>query len=294
MPLRLRDWIGRIRDRSRRPVHEAPTAAGPILPDYRLASGIAIGVAALFVVLSPVGTDRLSTPVRLGYWLGIMLGGSAIGVALARWLYRAPAIERHPVLGALVAGVILTPPISILVAAANRFAFGLSLVSAAHWLTLLPAVFGLSCGLSLVNIWASRGRRASMDGAPARQPAREDASPPPPPACAPGADEGEAMFRSRLPYIVRTADLWALEAEDHYLRVHSSAGRTLILMRLSDAMAALARLDGAQTHRSWWVARSAATPIETNQGRAVLALPDGTRAPVSRSFYRDLKARGWL
>ena len=73
-----------------------------------------------------------------------------------------------------------------------------------------------------------------------------------------------------------------------------SSGTTLILMRLSDAMTALSRLDGAQTHRSWWVARSAARSIETSQGRAVVVLPDGTRAPVSRSFYRDLKSRGWL
>ena len=279
MPLRLRDWVGQIRDRFGRPVHEAPTAAAGRLPDYAVASGIAIGVSLLFVILSPVGTDRLSAPLRLGYWLAVMLGGSAIGVATTRWLYRLPRVQRHPVLGCVAAGLLLTPPISILVALANRLAFGLPIASVSHWLSIVPAVFGLSCCLSLVNVWAITGRKAPGDSE----------APPEPPAPASGAEGGEAAFRSRLPEDLRMADLWALEAEDHYLRVYTSAGATLILMRLSDAVAALARLDGAQTHRSWWVARSAARPFETGQGRAVLALPDGTKAPVSRAFYKTLR-----
>ncbi len=284
MPLGLRDQIGQIRDRFGGPVHEAPAAAERRRPDYGVASGIAIGVALLFVILSPVGTDKLSGPVRLVYWLGVMLGGSAIGVAITRWLMRLPRIQRHPVLGCLAAGVLLTPPISILVALANWLAFGLRIDSVSHWLAILPAVFGLSCGLWLINVWAVMGRTPPPNGP----------APPESPAYANGADEGEAVFRARLPDGFRTADLWALEAEDHYLRVHSSAGTTLILMRLSDAVAALTRLEGAQTHRSWWVARSAVRPIEAGQGRAVLSLPDGTRVPVSRSFYQSLKSRGWL
>ena len=86
-------------------------------------------------------------------------------------------------------------------------------------------------------MWAVMGRTPPPNGA----------APPEQPAYANGADEGEAVFRARLPDGFRSADLWALEAEDHYLRVHSSAGTTLILMRLSDAVAALARLEGAQT-----------------------------------------------
>ena len=285
MPLRLRDRIGQIRDAVGRPVHEAPMARQARLPDYGLAGGIAIGVALLFVILSPVGTDRLPVPVRLGYWLAVMLGGSAIGVAINRSLTRFSAIYRRPVLGCLAAGLLLTPPISILVALANGLAFGLPVDSLSHWLSVIPAVFGLSCCLSLVNVWATTGRTAPSDRA---------ASPGPPPAPVTGVDEGEAAFRARLPEAFRTADLWALEAEDHYLRVHSSAGATLILMRLSDAVSALARLDGAQTHRSWWVARSAARRIEASRGRAVLALPDGTKAPISRNYYQTLKSRGWL
>ena len=284
MPLSLRDRIGRIREWRGAPVREAPSAADARGANYGRSSGIAIGVALLFAILSPVGTDRLSAPGRLVYWLAMLLGGSAIGVTIARHLYRRPRIARHPLLGSLATGLLLTPPISILAALANRLAFGYPLDSAAHWLGNLPAVFGLSCGLALVNLWAVTGARARA----------EAAAPPEPSAPADRGGAGEAVFRARLPDGFRTADLWALEAEDHYLRVHMSSGSTLILMRLSDAMAALARIDGAQTHRSWWVARSAASRIETGGGRAALILPDGTKAPVSRSFFRELKRRGWL
>lgn len=39
----------------------------------------------------------------------------------------------------------------------------------------------------------------------------------------------------RLPPKFRDADLYAINSEDHYVRIHSSAGEHMILMRLSDA-----------------------------------------------------------
>src|SRR5690606_15189181 len=62
-------------------------------------------------------------------------------------------------------------------------------------------------------------------------------------------------FLTRLPHRLKGAAIRAVEAEDHYLRVHTDQGSDLILMRLSDAVKELEGLDGAQTHRSWWVAR---------------------------------------
>jgi DNA-binding LytR/AlgR family response regulator len=102
-------------------------------------------------------------------------------------------------------------------------------------------------------------------------------------------------FTDRLPLPLRCAKVIALEAEDHYLRVHLEGGQsTLILMRLSDAIAELPRDTGAQTHRSWWVAKDAVRGVSKAEGRATLALDGGMKAPVSRSFYRELGAQGWL
>jgi DNA-binding LytR/AlgR family response regulator len=100
-------------------------------------------------------------------------------------------------------------------------------------------------------------------------------------------------FRDRLPVRFRTAELHAIQSEDHYLRVHTSAGSELILMRLSDAIRELAGVDGLQTHRSWWVARAGVASVQKENGKIVLKLKSGASAPVSRSFAADVRAAGW-
>lgn len=100
-------------------------------------------------------------------------------------------------------------------------------------------------------------------------------------------------FLERLPLRLRGADLWAVEAEDHYLRLHTSRGQDLILMRLADAVAELDGLEGAQVHRSWWVARAALTDVKLGDGRATLTLKDGAQVPVSRTYAKALREAGW-
>ena len=101
-------------------------------------------------------------------------------------------------------------------------------------------------------------------------------------------------FLARLPDKLKGAEVWAVEAQDHYLRLHTSAGQDLILMRLSDAIAELEGIEGAQTHRSWWVAKAAVVETERAEGRAILTLRDGSKIPVSRSYAKVLREAGWL
>jgi hypothetical protein len=101
-------------------------------------------------------------------------------------------------------------------------------------------------------------------------------------------------FLERLPPKLSGADVWAVESEDHYLRLHTSKGSDLILMRLSDALIELEGLEGAQTHRSWWVARAAIHDIKRADGRATFTLPNGVEAPVSRAHAKALRERGWI
>lgn len=104
--------------------------------------------------------------------------------------------------------------------------------------------------------------------------------------------EGAALL-NRLPPRLREAELYAVEAEDHYLRLHTSRGSTLVMMRLADALEELKSFDGAQTHRSWWVARHAVESAVRGRGRAVLKLKGGIEASVSRTFSPHLRAAGW-
>ena len=96
-------------------------------------------------------------------------------------------------------------------------------------------------------------------------------------------------FTERLPARFHQAELFALSAEDHYLRVHTDKGEELILMRFSDAINVLIGADGLQTHRSWWVARSGIAKPVTKNGKYSLVLKSGTVAPISRSFSRKVR-----
>jgi len=100
-------------------------------------------------------------------------------------------------------------------------------------------------------------------------------------------------FVDRLPRALQGAEIVAIEGEDHYVRVHTSMGRHLLLMRFADALRELKRLEGLQTHRSWWVAKSAVSGVRRGNGRAVLTLANGLQAPVSRRFSAELREHGW-
>lgn len=65
-------------------------------------------------------------------------------------------------------------------------------------------------------------------------------------------------------------------------------------MRLSDAIGELEGIEGAQTHRSWWVAKDAVTKTSRGEGRGTLTLKDGTEAPVSRTYAKALRDEGWF
>ena len=91
-----------------------------------------------------------------------------------------------------------------------------------------------------------------------------------------------------------SATILALEAEDHYVRIHTDQGSQLILMRIADAIAEMGSVEGARTHRSWWVARAAVKQSRRADGRATLILSNGVEAPVSRNAAGELLEKGWL
>lgn len=104
----------------------------------------------------------------------------------------------------------------------------------------------------------------------------------------------QPKFLDRLPLKLRGAEVWAVEAEDHYLRLHTSKGQDLILMRLADAVAELEGIEGMQVHRSWWVSRDAIADARRGDGRATLTLKDGSQVPVSRTYATELRKRSWI
>ncbi|MDF3412962.1 LytTR family transcriptional regulator [Sulfitobacter sp. M57] len=92
----------------------------------------------------------------------------------------------------------------------------------------------------------------------------------------------QTRFLRRLPLAER-GPLVRIEAQDHYLKVVTDRGSTLILLRLSEAVEELANVAGLQVHRSHWVALEAVTAHRREKGRDLLVLSDGAEVPVSRS-----------
>lgn len=105
---------------------------------------------------------------------------------------------------------------------------------------------------------------------------------------APGGLSVEAVLRARLPAHL-DGEILALKAEDHYVRVYTAKGDTLVHHRFRDAVHDLAGIDGLQVHRSFWVRRSAITRRYSEGHGHFLCLQNDLRVPVSRSYLNALR-----
>lgn len=105
--------------------------------------------------------------------------------------------------------------------------------------------------------------------------------------------ETRAAIFERLKPRLRQSQLYALSAEDHYVRVITSKGDELVLMRLTDAVKELGHLTGLQVHRSWWVAEAGVKTVKKTDGKISLELHSGQTAPVSRTNNKIVREAGW-
>ncbi len=236
---------------------------------------IATAVGVLLAFTGASGSDALPLVARLAYWLILMIGGTMIAQAVNAWLDGRLRLALWREI--IVMTVAITPPITLLVWLVSGVFAGR--LPDPRWLPhTLPPVILISACMAVLHATVNR------------VPMQSHVHPVEPAAT---ALPGEA-FRARLEFRFRQADILALSAEDHYLRVHTSAGETLILMRLYDAIRELDGIEGSQIHRSWWVARDAVGDVARGDGKVDLILKSGLRAPVSRRYQKALKAGGWL
>jgi LytTr DNA-binding domain len=97
------------------------------------------------------------------------------------------------------------------------------------------------------------------------------------------ASDVSKTVRAKLPLALRHAPIVALSAEDHYVRVRTDRGQTLILMNFANAVAALGPGAGVRIHRSHWVSRALAAKTTTSGSRNGIRVDDDTVLPVSRA-----------
>jgi hypothetical protein len=223
-------------------------------------------------VLGPFGSITARPLIRFIYWPAVIVGGGVIGIVVDELIGRRLA---SPWTRWFVDSLVMTPFVTVLVAFASWVAYGPSslrfVLTGTVW-----QVFVIS--LVVMGVRQLISERSAEPTVPAQ-------------VEGPAAD---AAFRRRLSAKRREARLIAVEAEDHYLRVHTDAGDELITMRFADALAELACVPGFQAHRSWWFAKDAIEDVRWSRGRGEARLAGGLTAPVSRTYAKDLKDAGWF
>jgi hypothetical protein len=226
-----------------------------------------LGVGLVMTPLNALGTALLSPLLRRLHsplWLTLFFGQ-----ILAGFVFSNPVLQawRAWLKGNVYPELVLTPATSF-----------------AEFLQRLPSNSVMWIGITLLFFYGLRmplfGYRPTADAASAAN----------------GATASSSARAARLALLERVRPerrgaLLAIKAEGHYLQVYTDAGSDLILYRLSDALLELGGEDGAQVHRSWWVASRALAP---HRHRDKLVLSNGVEVPVSRSFLVAARQRGWL
>lgn len=243
----------------------------------------ATGVAAFMSYVGAFGSRAEPFVPRTLYmiavaWVSVILGlfTFRLVVRLGWGVPRDAAKGPRRYLQGMISALLMTGPMGVLVWGSTQLApdGGAPLGQLAGY---VGTSFVMCQALTLFAV--SMNRRAYFAGLHLSA----GAGPAPPP-----------KFLERLPLKLRGAEVWAVEAEDHYLRLHTSKGQDLILLRLADAVDELTGIEGAQVHRSWWVARDAIADARRGDGRATLVLKDGSEVPVSRTYAKVIRDLGWI
>lgn len=235
--------------------------------DLLLLAGLGLAMAAL----GPYRTLDVPTLLRTAYWLVAVIGAGLMGIGIDATVGRR--ITRFWA-RIVVVSVAMTLPVTPFIYALNALLLDLP---RRPW--LMPQLAGqvLVVALLLMSLRAFAWRRIvetrTIVMAPLPEAGRE--------------------IRARLSARRRGARLIALEAEDHYVRVHTDAGSELVAMRFSDAVEVLALAHGYRLHRSWWAFADAIEAVRWNRGTGEARLAGGLTAPVSRSCAAALKEAGW-
>ena len=230
---------------------------------------IVAGLGLIFAWLGVYGTARVPFLQRWIFWTTTMVVGAG-GFALVEPFISNRFAKLAPIFKIGITATIISVPVTLtLVLLLNNVPLSFEYVGMQYAYVMVISLIIVS-GSHLLN--AARNSPADL---------AEDST---------AAD----TFLQRLPVKFRTADLYAVSSEDHYLRVHTSLGEELILMRLADAVRELDSADGLQVHRSWWVAKDGVAEEKRIDGRSILILTNGTEVPVSRSYRTKARDAGLI
>jgi hypothetical protein len=234
------------------------------VPGFPLLWIACAAAAALMIVTGGFGTGQLPLGPRIGFWLALMGWNALKWQALFAWAVRKPSDWPR---AALIGSIPLNLPLP-------------------YEIWLCGRLVGVAMAAMPLDVWARAAAISAVIFA----------------VCAlvawtllrrirPVRAETGLLARARI-----AADaLAAIEAEDHYCRVHRRDGTSALLhYRFGDALEEVAGLDGLQVHRGAWVAAAAVEGAAREGRKWRLLLAGGGSVPVSATYAAEARARGWL
>jgi hypothetical protein len=236
------------------------------MAERRLWIGLA-GAGAILGLAGPFGTfEAMGVGVRLLYWSAVAVASYAIGAAAHVAAERLPRRPWPTALRIAVSGLAVGVPVTALLIPLNGFALDL-------WPAGWGAALVLAGRVTAVALLAQAVSHLAFFG---------------------GSEEGGEAAPAILARLQpgRRGRLLSLSAEDHYVRVRTDRGESLVLMRLADAMTEAAPEPGLRVHRSHWVAAAAVAEVRRSGDGAVVTLTTGEAIPVSRSNLAALREAG--
>lgn len=225
-----------------------------------------VGVALILAIIGPFGTAEAMRPLpRLIYWATVTGLGYSAGYAANRLADRLAPQALLTRIG--VAGGMTGLLAFIIVYLTNGLALG-------YWpggmalAVLAGNVFGIAAIISAIfQLAYSPGQ------------AMPPAGPPP--------------ILDRVPLDKRAA-LVALSVEDHYVRIRTTKGEQMVLMRLADAIREVGGTPGLRVHRAHWVALAHVASVMRKGDGAILHMTCGADIPVSRANMAAIREAGLL
>ena len=239
---------------------------------------IVLGLAAAFTFLGVYDNGYQTAPERFFMWLLTISVGAISSLFIAPRFFDDPPCSGWPVwiqVPLAAAAIALPVTVAIILMEASDG----SVAPLIYWPLQFVYVFVVSLVITIGGyLLRSHDEAREMETA------------------GPAGTQAVTLdgFMDRLPPKYRRAELHAITSEDHYLRIYTSLGEELILMRLADAVRELDGADGMQVHRSWWVARSGIEHVKRESGKPVLILPSGAEVPVSRTYQKAARDAGLI
>lgn len=230
----------------------------------------AIALGMFLGFSGPFGSFRsLAHPERYAFWFGCVATGYGLAVAALQLLRPTAMFARLPKVAAIVVvGLISALPMMFVVAWALEVVLPGRSTPPERLVSLYFSVVAVQLVIAGIAVW----------------PFLTPAGP------APLADDlNTDRFFERVPDRLGR-ELLALEAQDHYLLVHTRQGSALIYMPLSEAMQILPPQLGFQAHRRWWVARKEVARLRRDGHQTLLELTGGLTVPVGRTYLAAVRS----